>query len=109
MTTLPVRYWPSYLLDLPPELREKIEESAKISGESMSEIIRQALCSQFIVHCDPVEASSSGPQLIRGTERMILRLQPELFDEIKRQAESGLTMRSLVLDALYAHYREDTQ
>jgi len=107
-----VRAWSTYLLELPPGLRGKIEESAKISGGSMAEHVRQAICSHYGFDCDPVEPvipPEEGPEVIRGTERMIIRLRPEVFDSLKSRAVNGTTFRQLVLDALYAHYGEDEE
>lgn len=105
-----VRAWSTYLLELPPDLRGKIEESAKISGETMAEQVRQAICFHYDLQCDPVEPvipPEQGPEVVRGTERMILRLRPEVFDSLKARAVNGASFRSLVLDALYAHYGKD--
>jgi hypothetical protein len=106
------RAWSTYLLDLPQPLRAKIEESAKISGLSMAEHIRQAICVHHGFECDPVEPvipPEEGPEVIQGTGRMIIRLRPEVFDSLKSRAVNGTTFRRLVLDALEAHYGEEEQ
>lgn len=99
-----VRRWPSYLITrLPDALREAIEADAEESYTSMSEVMRQILCAHYELRCESVDRFG-GPKP-QGSDRFVLRVQPELFRAIKRDAEkSGTVMRTLMIDVLEAHY-----
>lgn len=102
-----VRSWPSYLLQrIPPQLRTAIEEDA--GQNSMAEVIRAILCAHYSLDCEPPEYElqpGSIPERIPGHDRMLVRVQPELFEAIKQHSdESGETMRTVILDILEAHY-----
>jgi EAL domain-containing protein (putative c-di-GMP-specific phosphodiesterase class I) len=95
--------WPSYLLkNIPPELRAEIEREA--GPRSLAETIRAILCAHFSLDCDQV-ASRNRFAKINGTETMILRLQPELFREIRREAEQrSVPTRTVIIEVLEKHF-----
>lgn len=103
-----VRSWPQFLIrDMPPELRESIEEDAAESQESMAEIMRGILCSHFGLTCDRVD-SFTEPERIAGTATYVLRMQPEVFRALRRESEAtAIPMRTLVIGALQEHYEEE--
>ena len=99
-----VRKWPSYLITpLPETLRDAVEADAEENGESMSEVMRQILCGHYRLRCESVERFG-GPKP-EGSDRFVLRMQPELFRALKRDAaKHHTTMKALVLETLSAHY-----
>ena len=104
-----VREWPTYLLrDIPEDTRARIEEDASLDGTSMIEVVREILCTHYELDCEAVETSGPPPPPIKGTDTMLLRVQPALFSAIKKDAEQlsspyGAT-RKIVLQILTAHY-----
>jgi hypothetical protein len=105
-----VREWPTYLLrDIPEDIRARIEKDASSGyGTSMIEVVREILCSHYELDCEAVETSGPPPPPIKGTDTMLLRVQPALFSAIKKDAEQlsspyGAT-RKIVLQILTAHY-----
>ena len=103
------RTWPSYLLrDIDPEIRKAIEADAELDGSSMIEVVRGILCSHYQLDCEPVE-NSVRQEKITGTDTMVLRLQPTLWEAIK--ADAGTTYgatRKTITDILAAHYNGGT-
>jgi len=95
--------WPSYLLkNIPPELRAEIEREAGV--DTLSDTIRAILCAHYSLDCDPVQTRNRFAR-INGTDTMILRLQPELFAEIRRDATAREeSTRTVIIEALEAHY-----
>ena len=95
--------WPTYLLkNIPPEIRSQIEHEAGLGA--MSEVIRRILCAHYSLDCDPVQTRNRFAR-INGTDTMILRLQPELFQEIRRDAgKRGESTRTVIIQALERHY-----
>lgn len=99
-----VTKWPSYLITrIPDDLRSALEEDAEESGTSLAEIMRRILCAHYGLDCEQVERF--GGPAIEGSDRFVLRLQPDLFSAIKKDsAKSGETMRTLLLEILSSHY-----
>jgi hypothetical protein len=95
--------WPTYLLkSIPREIRQGIEREA--GAGSMAEVIRGILCEYYSLDCEPVIARNKFLK-INGTETMVLRLQPELWEEIKRDAKRRrVPHRSVIIEALEMHY-----
>ena len=95
--------WPSYLLkNIPPELRAEIEREA--GPDTLSDTIRAILCAHYSLDCDPVQTRNRFAR-INGTDTMILRLQPELFEAIRWDAdERGESVRTVIIQALERHY-----
>ena len=104
-----VREWPTYLLrDIPEDTRARIEEDAEVDGTSMIEVVREILCSHYELNCEAVETSGPPPPPIKGTDTMLLRVQPALFSAIKKDAEKMDSpygaMRKVIFGILTAHY-----
>ncbi len=101
-----VRTWPTYLLrDIEPEIRKAIEADAELDGASMIEVVRGILCSHYSLDCEPVETSVRSPEKITGTDTMVLRLQPALWEAIKADAGPGYgETRKAIMFALHFHY-----
>ena len=95
--------WPTYLLkQIPPEVRKGIE--AEAGAGSMIEVVRSILCDHFGLDCEPVLMRNRF-LTINGTETMVLRLQPELFKEIRKEAwRRKVPTRTVIIEALEAHY-----
>lgn len=95
--------WPTYLLkSIPPDVRKGIEQEAGTG--SMAEVIRSILCEHFDMDCEPVIARNKFLK-INGTETMLLRLQPELWSAIQREARRrNIPHRSVIVEALADHY-----
>jgi len=103
-----VRDWPTYLLkNIPRDIRAGIEEEA--GAGSMAEVVRGILCEHYGLDCRKVVARNRFIA-VNGTETMLLRLQPELWEEIKKEAKRRGTkkrpfpIRSVIIEALEAHY-----
>ena len=100
-----VRTWPTYLLrDIEPEIRKAIEADAELDGASMIEVVRGILCDHYSLDCEPVETSAR-QEKITGTDTMVLRLQPALWEAIK--ADAGPTYgatRKTITAILADHY-----
>jgi hypothetical protein len=98
-----LRDWPTYLLkSIPRDIREGIEQEAGTG--SMAEVIRSILCEHYGLDCEPVIARNKFLK-INGTETMVLRLQPELWSAIKRDAKKQhRPHRSVIIEALADHY-----
>ena len=95
--------WPTYLLkNIPPEIRSQIEDEA--GAGAMSEVIRRILCAHYSLDCEPVLTRNKFLK-VDGTETMVLRLQPELWKAIKRDAKRRkIPTRSVIIEALKLHY-----
>ena len=95
--------WPTYLLkNIPPEIRSHIEHEA--GAGAMSEVIRRILCSHYSLDCEPVLTRNKFLR-VNGTETMVLRLQPELWKVIKRDAKKRKRpTRAVIIEALELHY-----
>lgn len=90
-------------LILTDELRVALEDEREESGVSMSEQMRQALCSHYGLNCEAVNYFG-GTQPNFG-KSFTLRVSPELFQHLQAEKRaSGLPMRRLVLQILAEHY-----
>lgn len=98
---------PRFLLrDLAPELRSALEADAETLDQSIMETVRAILCDHYSLNCSVVRGGTR-TDLRNGSRTVLLVLQPELFRAIKKDsARSGDSMRSLILNALEAHYTE---
>lgn len=108
-----VRSWPTYLLNgIPPEVRAAIEEDALEAEISLAEVMRQILCAHYDLQCEPVETFSKPPPPNQGTATMVLRVHPDLFSAIKKDAGQAGTsygtayggMRKRIIEILSQHY-----
>jgi hypothetical protein len=101
--------WPSYLLQrIPTELRAAISDDAREHDLSVADTIRSVLCAHYSLDCPPrgTGYNDRGTK-DTGAERLVLRVQPELFQVIKDDAGfNGATMRAIILDILEVHYQE---
>lgn len=103
-----VRSWPTYLLrDIPEATRTALEEDAALDGRSLIEIIRSILCQHYGLDCDPVIATGRA-KFQDGTDTMLLRLQPELWEAIKEDIAAQETPygapHRIIHGILAAHY-----
>lgn len=98
------RPWILFLLrEIPEELLVLIRDDALEGERSLSDLMRSILCSHYELDCPPSGSASK----YGGSNTLLLRLQPELFDTIKADAAAlGTPMRALILDILEAHYME---
>jgi EAL domain-containing protein (putative c-di-GMP-specific phosphodiesterase class I) len=95
--------WPTYLLrNIPPEVRKAIERDE--SEGSMQEVMRQILCSHYSLDCENVLTRNKFLK-VNGTPTMVLRLQPELFQAIRLDAQRRkVPARTVIIEALERHY-----
>lgn len=95
--------WTAFLLrNIEIGLLRKLKKDARQEKRSLSDLIRDILCAHYKMECAPSGADS---KLEFGARTQLLKLQPELFQAIKEDsAESGISMRELVLDALESRY-----
>ena len=98
--------WNYFLLrNVDPELRRRLSAEAKTENRSLADLIRAIMCDHFELECEPSRAES---KLKHGASTLVVGLQPELHRAIKTESEeSGETMRSIILDTLESHYREE--
>lgn len=96
---------PYFLLrDMSADLRQNLELDAQDSRIPFQEIIRAILCDHYSLDCPNHKGVIRNDQWT-GTPTVLLKLQPELFSAIKEDAaETGESMRSLVLAALESRY-----
>lgn len=75
---------------------------------SLADTIRVALCSHYQLECPPI---GRGYEEARdeGATRMVLRVEPMLFEKIKNDAgQQGQTMKAVILDVLERRFGEET-
>jgi hypothetical protein len=102
--------WPSYLLQrIPTELRAAISDDAREHDLSVADTVRSVLCAHYSLDCPP-RGSGYNDRGTKdaGAERLVLRVQPELFNAIKADCAQGYgkSMRATILEILEAHYQE---
>lgn len=98
--------WPSYLLrGIPPQTRALLTAEARVRDVSLSDVIRQALCRRYGFECPP-ESTGYLPGRDSGNTVILLRLQPELYKEIKRETKNRYgAVRTLILQTLDQHLK----
>ncbi len=103
-----VTTWPQYLLKrIPPELRTQITEDALAQDVSTSDVIRAILCRRYRLNCPPESWHYSRLDTGRSVA-ILLRLQPKLQKRLARESdETGRAMRTIIMDALTAHYGKE--
>ncbi len=90
--------------DLDPKLLRLIRKEAKRERTPVAEVMRQTLCAHYELDCIPTRYA---PRQELGSRTKVLRMQPALWQAVKDDAEeSGLSMQSVVHEALNAHYME---
>ena len=97
--------WSTYLLKRVPEsLKADIRAEAAQYATSPSNVVRSILCDYFGLDCPPRRAYQSPPYKPEA-DTLFIRLQPELFAEIKAEATSRNTdQREVMLSILKSHY-----
>jgi hypothetical protein len=96
---------PRFLVrDMSPHLRKLLEQDAQQEDQSLSETMRGILCAHYSLDCSEIEGALR-TDVWNGSQTVLLKLQPELFKEIKTDsAHTGESMRSLIIAALEGHY-----
>ena len=83
--------WIKYpLRGLPIEDQVRLKVAADGEDRSVSDYIRAQLCGHYGLECPPSESASKWKG---GSKMMLLRLQPELYDRIRLDADMRLTGR----------------
>lgn len=92
---------PAYVLgDIPPVVRKGISDAAAKANMSLADTIRAALCAHYQLDCPPIGRGYEGAR-DGGATRMVLRVEPVLFEKIKQAARKGDTsMRVVILNVL---------
>ena len=95
--------WSRFLLrNIDPDLLSRLIKDAKAEGRSLSDYIRAVLCDHYLMDCPP---SAAPTRLEFGATTLLLRLQPELFTEIRADADSRkMSMRLVIFEILEARY-----
>ena len=89
-----------------PELRKQLELDAQDERLSLQEIVRSILCAHYDLDCTPKSGTQRADQWNGAATVLLKNMQPELFSAIKEDAaETGKSMRSLILEALESHYQ----
>lgn len=103
-----VREWSTYLLKRVPEgLKADIAYEAAARATSHANVVREILCAHFDLDCPPRRAYLQ-PPFEPDKDTIFLRLQPELFSEIKRESASrNAPQRDVILDILKRHYNHN--
>lgn len=87
-----------------PHLRVALEADAIEAGKPIQNIMRGILCEHYDLDCSPIYGNIR-KDAWKSAATMRLKMQPELFQALKEDAaETGESMRSLVMEALEAHY-----
>lgn len=99
-----VKTWPSYLLKgIPQEIRTALILEAVDRDLSVNDVIRDALCKRYGLDCDPESTMHVAGRYLGG-DVLLLRLQPELYKEIKKETRNRYgAVRTLILDTLTEH------
>jgi hypothetical protein len=99
--------WPQYLLvNVPEDLRQAISTESRSELIAVSDVVRTILCARYRLHCPP-ESYRYELGKDMGSRNMLLRLPPKLFRALDREAKKpGKTKRSIILEALEAHYEK---
>jgi predicted HicB family RNase H-like nuclease len=91
--------------DLDADLLRLMRIEARHKRLSLAEHMRQILCSHFELDCKP---SRARPRRKTGATTILLALQPELWQAVKDEsAHLGVSMQTIVREALEAPYREE--
>ena len=106
-----VAEWPSYVFHkpdgLPVTLREAISTEAREQDQSLADTIRGILCSHYDLDCPPRSKMGYQSDRDQGATKMVIRLQPELFQAIKEDStERHLTIRLVILGILLDYFDE---
>lgn len=96
----------SYLLtDIPESLRIALSEAAAESDRSLQDTILGALYGHYGIENPKRRGRRYVSWMDRGSSRMLIRANPELFGRVKEEASlSDRTMKGVILDILSAHY-----
>lgn len=100
---------PKFLLrEMSPALRAALEDEAHSNDIPLQEVIRSTLCEHYALDCTPIEGYKRDDAW-KETTTVLVSMQPELFDAIKRDSEeSGESMRTLILSALESNVEVPT-
>lgn len=91
------------------QLREALEAESKARDISLQDVMREILCAHYELDCEPVGPGVRKEAEWNGSPTVLLKMQPLLFSAIKKDAaDSGESMRSLVLGALESRYVTST-
>lgn len=99
--------WPSYLLDrIPSDLRDRMSEEAEAEDISLQDVVRSALCAHYGADCDLRSGAYSwNSDKDTGAQKMLLRLQPDVFKAMVEQSIlEERPIRAVVLSVLERHY-----
>lgn len=87
MIGVAVTDWPAYLLGgVPPQQRALLSAMAEHEDVSVSDVVRGILCRHYGLDCEPVSFKYDGDRDRQG-ERLLLRLQPELWRKMKKDTK----------------------
>ena len=105
--------WPSYLLrGVPADTRALLSEQAEADDVSLSDVVRAALCRRYQLECDPASFSYQ-PALDSGNDVILIRMQPEVWRALKKEAGMSRTTparygetKKIILSAIDDYLRE---
>ena len=97
--------WAYFLLrNVDVQLRVALEMKAQAEDKSLQEVIRGALCEHYALEC-PEMKGRRREDTWTNARTIYLKMWPELFDAVKQDAaDTGESMRSLILQALETRY-----
>ncbi len=91
----------TYILRLPPHLRNQLVDDAYNTGRSLNEVMRQALCEHYDMECPDITRGKKDVDASATVENFSLRVSEELFNEVRVEAqETGRSMGGIIIDAL---------
>lgn len=107
MTSGGVLTWPAYLLtNIPIPIRLSLSAQAEQDDVSVADTIRNILCTHYELDCPPVSAGGYRTSRDKHHTNLLLRVQPDLFRAIKRDAKrQRRTMRHIIMTILAEHDR----
>jgi len=89
------------LLEIPPDLRKALSETAAREDRSISGVVRSALCEHYELEPPVWQERSYQEKRDRGNPQMVIRAPRKLFTAVKKEAKkSRKTMRQVILDIL---------
>ncbi len=107
--------WPAYVLrGVPASTRALLSEQAEADDVSLADVVRQALCARYQMDCDNASFGYQ-PALDSGNEIILVRIQPEVWRQLKKEAGATRTTtakygrtKQIILSAIDT-YLEATQ
>ncbi len=95
----------TYILNLPPHLRNLLVDDAHSTARSMNEVIKQALCFHYGMDCPEISRGRRKFDASATVGLIPVRVSEELFDRVRKEAAwTARSMRQVIVDVLESSY-----